>query len=237
MEKLADRVVGEEEGNEKGKGKGKGKEKEVSRSEGSEEAANMLMRAMQNLNGPVEADVSEPATEQSKKGETTRGRITPRMEREERLRIARSRPYHDHPALQPSSSTHQPPSAPPPPELSSYPNKISSTSVEFSPTPSPLPPVPIAKLSHSLDRTLFNPGVHFLRDPRSGVYNFSPEILENVPKLNEFEFGKLPQYVTSSKDEVLKEVTKREGKMFSGSTSSTVGMLCQVSTSISSPSK
>jgi dihydropteroate synthase len=76
---------------------------------------------------------------------------------------------------------------------------------------------------------LFNPGVHFLRDPRSGVYNFPRRALENIPPVEEFELGKMPAYVTSSKDEVLGALAKREGKQFVGSTSSTVAMLCQVS--------
>ncbi|GAA5892331.1 uncharacterized protein JCM6883_007321 [Sporobolomyces salmoneus] len=184
----------------------------------TEEAAKMLMEAVEKANKVQEEAGTEP-------DQPRRGRFSPRMEREERLRIARSRPYQDHPALQPVSSTHE---RPPPRELSSYPNIVSPSSVPFAPTPSPLPPVPVAQLSHSLERALFNPGVHFLQDPRSGVYNFPPEILENVPKLDEFEFSKLPKYVTSSKDEVLQQIAKREGKLFSGSTSSTVGMLCQV---------
>ncbi|GAA5860582.1 hypothetical protein JCM8547_000346 [Rhodosporidiobolus lusitaniae] len=135
----------------------------------------------------------------------------------------------DHPALrnQPSSSDSPSPFSPPR-SLSSYPLTLSPSSVPFTPHPSPLGPVPIAKLAHSLDRVLFNPGVHFLRDPRTGVYNFDPTTLESVPKVEEFEFAKLPQYVTSSKDEVLKGIVEDEGRTFAGSTSSTVGMLCQI---------
>lgn len=61
------------------------------------------------------------------------------------------------------------------------------------------------------------------------MYNFPPDVLEKVPKLDEFSFDKLPQYVTSSKDEVLKGIAKEQGKKIVGSTSSTVAMLCQVS--------
>ncbi|GAA5964828.1 hypothetical protein JCM3765_005794 [Sporobolomyces pararoseus] len=239
---LLDQFVKKLQVGEKGKGKAvESRDEGEGEDKGTEEAARMLMKAVRSGNRFEEEQerekrkVRQQEDEQKRGGEKERrGRISPRMEREERLRIARSRPYQNHPALQPSSSTHNPLSSSsstttaPLRELSSYPNQLSPSSVPFSPTPSPLPPVPVAKLSHSLSRTLFNPGVHFLRDPRSGVYNFSPEILENVPKLAEFEFDKLPQYVTSSKDEVLKEVAKREGKLFSGSTSSTVGMLCQI---------
>ncbi|TKA57718.1 hypothetical protein B0A53_00867 [Rhodotorula sp. CCFEE 5036] len=131
--------------------------------------------------------------------------------------------YENHPAL--SQRDAEP--APPARELSSYQHVLSPASTPFVAHPSPYQ-VPVATLAHSLDRVLFNPGVHFLRDPRSGVYNFTRDTLENVPKISEFDFSKLPQYVTSSKDETLKEIAANQGKIFSGSTSSTVGMLCQI---------
>ncbi|GAA6014895.1 hypothetical protein JCM10207_002215 [Rhodosporidiobolus poonsookiae] len=131
--------------------------------------------------------------------------------------------YANHPALRNSS-----PPSPEPRELSSYAHVLSPSLVPFAPHPPPAGPVPIATLAHSLDRVLFNPGVHFLRDPRTGVYNFDPEALENVPRVDEFAFDKLPQYVTSSRDEMLKSIAESEGRTFVGSTSSTVGMLCQI---------
>lgn len=141
--------------------------------------------------------------------------------------------YADHPAIKGHETLEEPPHlspspSEPPRELSSYTYTLSSSSTPFVSHPPPLGPVPVATLSHSLDRALFNPGVHFLRDPRTGVYNFDPETLENVPKVSEFAFDKLPQYVTSSKDEVLKGIAESEGRTFVGSTSSTVGMLCQI---------
>lgn len=132
--------------------------------------------------------------------------------------------YVNHPAL----STRDAEPSPPARELSSYQHVLSPASTAFVAHPSPYQ-VPVATLAHSLERVLFNPGVHFLRDPRSGVYNFTRDTLENVPKITDFDFSKLPQYVTSSKDETLKEIAADQGKTFSGSTSSTVGMLCQVS--------
>ncbi|KAF5369477.1 hypothetical protein D9758_002532 [Tetrapyrgos nigripes] len=86
---------------------------------------------------------------------------------------------------------------------------------------------PIAKLSHGLERVLFNSGVHWLRDPRSGVYNFSPA-LEIIPKVVDFAFEKLTGFVKSSRDEDLRTLTKREQKKFSGSTSSLSGLLSQI---------
>ncbi|GAA5954908.1 hypothetical protein JCM21900_004983 [Sporobolomyces salmonicolor] len=155
------------------------------------------------------------------------GRVEGRGRLSRRKQGTEPRPYASHPALRRASSSPSPPRTPPP-ALSAYQHVLSPSSVPFAPTPSPLGHVPIATLSHSLTRALFNPGVHFLRDPRSGVYNFPPDALEHVPKVSEFDFGKLPQYITSSKDEVLKELAEQEGRMFAGSTSSVVGMLCQI---------
>ncbi|KAF8158335.1 mitochondrial protein Pet127-domain-containing protein [Crassisporium funariophilum] len=94
-----------------------------------------------------------------------------------------------------------------------------------------LPPVsqhlPVATLSHGLDRVLFNPGVHWLQDPRSRVYNFTPW-LEKIPKVNHFAFERLSGFIKSSRDEDLRELAKREGKKYAGSTSSLSGLLSHV---------
>ena len=47
----------------------------------------------------------------------------------------------------------------------------------------------------------FSPGVHWLQEPRSGIYNFTPW-LQNIPDVNDFAFERLPQFVKSSRDEV-----------------------------------
>jgi hypothetical protein len=77
---------------------------------------------------------------------------------------------------------------------------------------------PVATLAHKLDRVLFkcvliyprtvplshppfSPGVHWLQEPRSGIYNFTPW-LENVPDVNDFAFERLPKFVRSSRDKV-----------------------------------
>ncbi|THV05252.1 Pet127-domain-containing protein [Dendrothele bispora CBS 962.96] len=93
--------------------------------------------------------------------------------------------------------------------------------------PSPTKQNPIATLSHGLERVLFNPGVHWLRDPRSRVYNFPPA-LEIVPKVVDFAFERLTGFVKSSRDEDLWTLVKKEGKNFSGSTSSLSGILSQI---------
>ncbi|KAL0581003.1 hypothetical protein V5O48_000997 [Marasmius crinis-equi] len=86
---------------------------------------------------------------------------------------------------------------------------------------------PIARLAHGLDRVLFNPGVHWLRDPRSRVYNFHPSI-ETIPKVFDFAFERLTGFVKSSRDEDLWALAKREDRKFGGSTSSLSGMLCHI---------
>lgn len=49
--------------------------------------------------------------------------------------------------------------------------------------------------------TVLSPGVHWLQDPRSRVYNFTPW-LQRIPKVNDFAFERLIGFVSSSRDEV-----------------------------------
>ena len=72
------------------------------------------------------------------------------------------------PSPSPTSSTSYRRASPPAPVLppiSSYPSVLSSTSTTLAPFLPSTPPIPIARLAHGLDRVLFNPGVHVLRDP------------------------------------------------------------------------
>ncbi|KAF8073820.1 RNA processing-related protein, mitochondrial RNA degradation [Lyophyllum atratum] len=89
------------------------------------------------------------------------------------------------------------------------------------------PQNPIARLAHGLDRVLFNPGVHWLQDPRSRVYNFPP-YLETIPKVTEFAFERLGGFIKSSRDEDLLDLAQRENRTFAGSTSSLSGMLSHI---------
>ncbi|EIN12750.1 Pet127-domain-containing protein [Punctularia strigosozonata HHB-11173 SS5] len=86
---------------------------------------------------------------------------------------------------------------------------------------------PIANLAHGLDRVLFNPGVHWLRDPRSRVYNFTPW-LEEIPEVTEFAFERLTGFIRSSRDEDLWSLAKAHDKTFAGSTSSLTGLLSHI---------
>ncbi|EEA18958.1 mitochondrial mRNA processing protein PET127, putative [Talaromyces marneffei ATCC 18224] len=84
------------------------------------------------------------------------------------------------------------------------------------------PPVPT--LSFGLDRVLFNPGVYHLRDPRSRVYNFDPDLGTIMP-VTEFDFKTLKEYITSSKDETLIELARKTKKKYVGSSSSMTSVL------------
>ncbi|KAJ8519016.1 hypothetical protein ONZ45_g3987 [Pleurotus djamor] len=86
---------------------------------------------------------------------------------------------------------------------------------------------PVATLSHGLDRVLFNPGVHWLQDPRSHVYNFTPW-LEKIPDVNSFAFERLAGFVPSSHDDDLWKLAKQEGRTFVGSTSSLTGIMSHI---------
>lgn len=90
----------------------------------------------------------------------------------------------------------------------------------------PLREMKVAQLAHGLDRVLFNPGIYWLRDPRSGIYNFDPRI-KDILDVDLFDYAALPPYITSSKDPELAKLTQKHGKKFCGSTSSMTSLLSQ----------
>lgn len=63
------------------------------------------------------------------------------------------------------------------------------------------PPESIARLSHGLDIALKQPGVHFVKDPVSGDYNFPPYI-GNLHQPDQVDYERMPPFITSSKDVV-----------------------------------
>ncbi|PCH40072.1 Pet127-domain-containing protein [Wolfiporia cocos MD-104 SS10] len=79
-------------------------------------------------------------------------------------------------------------------------------------------------LSHGLDRVLTNPGVHWLREPRTRSFNF-PDTLKDVPKVEDFAFERVGSFITSSRDNILWAAAKQSECIFTGSTSSLTGML------------
>lgn len=91
----------------------------------------------------------------------------------------------------------------------------------------PLRDMEVPQLAHGLDRVLFNPGVHWLRDARSGIYNFDPRI-RNLYDVDLFDYSALPPYLTSSVDEELAQLTRKYAKRYSGSTSSLTALLSHI---------
>jgi len=69
-----------------------------------------------------------------------------------------------------------------------------------------------------------SPGVMYLRDPRSLVFNFDP-YLEKIMPMEEFDYDALYEYITSSRDKTLVEMAKEYGASFVGSTSSMTTVL------------
>ncbi|KAL4402548.1 mitochondrial RNA 5'-end processing protein [Malassezia pachydermatis] len=100
---------------------------------------------------------------------------------------------------------------------------LSSSDVRIKPV-KPLRPMEVATLAHGLDRVLFNPGIHWLRDKRTGIYNFDPH-LRSVLDVDLFDYSALPPYLTSSRDPELLEITKKQKMKYCGSTSSMTGLL------------
>ena len=108
---------------------------------------------------------------------------------------------------------------------SKQPSKIKTIAIdelEFSPLQIDQPPVP--RLSHGLDRVLFNNGVYNLQDQASRVYNFDP-YLQKIMPVAEFDFNALKEYKTSSQDTLLSTIARQYEKKYVGSTSSMTGTL------------
>lgn len=79
------------------------------------------------------------------------------------------------------------------------------------------------RLHHGIDRALFNPGVYYMQDPNSNVYNFDPQ-LEKISPAADFDFSTLPAWTTSSQDKVLLDLLENDTR-YVGSTSSLTGLL------------
>ncbi|KAJ3413153.1 hypothetical protein HDV05_008356, partial [Chytridiales sp. JEL 0842] len=120
------------------------------------------------------------------------------------------------------------------PPSDSAPTKKSSSSTTLTPTPflfASLPPSntppSIPLLAHGLDRVLFNPGVHYLQDPRSSYFNFSP-YLQNIVQPNEFNYEALPPYIKPSDDDTLIEMAKTNKRKYVASTSTVTSLLAKM---------
>ena len=59
----------------------------------------------------------------------------------------------------------------------------------------------IARLTHGLDIALRQPGVHFVKDPATGDFNFPPYV-GRLHHPNEVDYNRMPPFITTSKDNV-----------------------------------
>lgn len=82
----------------------------------------------------------------------------------------------------------------------------------------------IPKLQHDLDKVLFNPGIHFIKDPRTNIYNFVP-FLEHLISIKDFNFDLIPKYIPSGKDEKLSNIAQEHNCKYTSSTSSLTSVL------------
>ncbi|UNI18799.1 hypothetical protein JDV02_005047 [Purpureocillium takamizusanense] len=85
-------------------------------------------------------------------------------------------------------------------------------------------PSNVPQLAHNLDRVLFNPGVYHIQDHRSGVFNFDPSLATIMP-VAEFDYSALSEYITSSEDVKLRQLSAKHSKKYCGSTSSMTSIL------------
>ena len=60
----------------------------------------------------------------------------------------------------------------------------------------------VPRLAWGLDKTLFNPGYHLLKDRRTDVFNFDTRFL-SITHPSDFNYTLLPPYRIASTDKVL----------------------------------
>ncbi|KIR35463.1 hypothetical protein I352_01738 [Cryptococcus deuterogattii MMRL2647] len=85
----------------------------------------------------------------------------------------------------------------------------------------------VARLRKGLNRVLFSPGIHHLRDPRTGVWNFDAS-LSDIPQPQDFAFHRCPLYITPSQDKELLDLAHKYACRFLGSTSTVSKSLSQI---------
>lgn len=69
--------------------------------------------------------------------------------------------------------------------------------------------------------------MHWLQDPRSRVYNYSP-YLKEIPSVEDFAFDQIEPFQPPSSDPDIPILMHEHHKKFAGSTSSLSGMMCHL---------
>ncbi|KAI8344728.1 mitochondrial protein Pet127-domain-containing protein [Chlamydoabsidia padenii] len=87
--------------------------------------------------------------------------------------------------------------------------------------------IPVATLAPDLQRTLFKPGVHPIKDFQTKQRLFS-QYWENITQPDDFDYEAMQPYITSSKDKNLIEMAKNQNARYVGSTSSLSGILSHI---------
>ncbi|KAK6201393.1 mitochondrial protein Pet127-domain-containing protein, partial [Scheffersomyces amazonensis] len=108
--------------------------------------------------------------------------------------------------------------------LKPYFDVITSVKHEEIETVQEAPKEKIPNLSHGLERVLFSPGVHFLQDPRTKVFNFSP-YLKKIVDRKDFDFDSLPPFQPVSKHSKSLELAIESKSKYYSSTSAMTGIL------------
>lgn len=102
---------------------------------------------------------------------------------------------------------------------------LSPNSVNFNGISAKHEPAKPPRLAHKLERVLFQPmNFHSLQDSRTGAYNFNPW-LEDIIKVENFDFNAIADFVSPSRDEVLLDLAEQHQKRYYSSTSSMTGIL------------
>ncbi|KAI8826779.1 mitochondrial protein Pet127-domain-containing protein [Fimicolochytrium jonesii] len=91
----------------------------------------------------------------------------------------------------------------------------------------PLEPAKIPRLAHGLEKVLERPGIHYLKDPETGEYNFDPW-LENICQPEDFDYTKLPEYMIASTDTNAHQIARKHGARYVSSTSSITSLVAKM---------
>ena len=75
---------------------------------------------------------------------------------------------------------------------------------------------------------LNSPGLHFLQDPRTGVYNFDSNLLQGIPRPEEFAYDRVAPYSKPSTHAELANLAKANKCAYAGSTSTLTKALSQI---------
>lgn len=86
----------------------------------------------------------------------------------------------------------------------------------------------VARLRSNLTGIPFSPGIHFMQDPRTGVYNFDPSQLQSIPKPEEFAYDRVAPYNKPSTHGELAALAQKTSCTYAGSTSTLTKAFSQI---------